>query len=98
MPGGAIVAALDFTIFSHEHCASFIEEFAAWPWCIEMRSLSFGSLASYLNSLLSCLQFAHAAGKIDPDEGLLDGLINLRAQASKNRMYQPRHKKCSAGT
>ena len=92
---GAIEAPLDFTIFSHEHIASFIEEFAAW--CIETRELSFGSLASYLNSLLSCVQFTNATGlAFELDESLVDGLINLRAQASKrakhDRMYQPRHK------
>lgn len=92
---GAMEVPLDFTIFSHEHIASFIAEFATW--CIETRELSYGSLASYLNSLLSCVQFTNATGlAFELAESLVDGLINLRAQASKrakhDRMYQPRHK------
>jgi len=97
---GAIEAPLDFTIFSHEHIDSFVEEFAAW--CVETRKLSFSSLASYLNSILSCVQFSNAKGLAELDEGLIDGLINLRAQASKkakhDRMYQPRHKECEDAT
>jgi len=68
---GAIEAPLDFTIFSHEHIASFIEEFAAW--CIETRELSFGSVASYLNSPLSCVQFTNAPGlAFELDESLVE--------------------------
>ena len=92
---GAIQAPLDFTIFSHDQITTFIDEFVAW--CVETRSLSYGSVASYLNSILSCLQFAKATALVDlDDDTLVDGLINLRAQASRqakqDRMYQPRHK------
>jgi len=91
---GALEAGLDMGIFGHEHAVTFVQEYASW--CIADRGLSYASLASYLSSILTCCQFAGANGLAAVPEALVDGLINLRAQASKqgkeDRMYAPRHK------
>ena len=91
---GAIESGLDFTIFGHEHIVSFVEEFASW--CVQERGISYASLASYLNSLLTCAQYAAVTGVAPVKDDIIHGLINLRAQSSKqakeDRMYRPRHK------
>ena len=90
--------ALDLTIFGHVACRKFIDEWV--DWLRDNRSLSYGSVANYANSLMSVLLFA-TAEVLDEDgmsnaEGTYQALFNLRgqaeAQAREDKMFKPRHK------
>ena len=47
-------------------------------WCQHERHLSFGTIGTYLNSLISCVNFAHACRICDVEDELLQAMYNLR--------------------
>ena len=72
------VGALDCSIFAHERAEGFVEDFATWA--AEERQLSYGTIGTYLNSLLSCANFTVAHGIAEVGDGVLQALYNLRCQ------------------
>lgn len=55
------VGALDCTLFAHEQAHRFVEGFVTWG--VEERGVSYRTIGTYLNSLLSCANFAAAIGQ-----------------------------------
>ena len=84
--------ALDCTVFAHMQAHDFLEQFVNWG--ITERGVSYSTIGTYLNSLLSCANFASSIG-IDVDDSVMQGLYNLRnqaeAQGREDRMYRKRH-------
>ena len=73
------VGALDCSLFGAEAAQELVENFV--HWCQHERQLSFGTIGTYLNSLLSCANFAHASRICDVEDSLLQAMYNLRLQA-----------------
>ncbi len=74
------VGALDCSIFGGgETAQDLVEKYV--HWCQHERHLSFGTIGTYLNSLLSCLNYSHASRICDVEDSLLQAMYNLRLQA-----------------
>ena len=70
---------LQFDLFSRTDCRTLVDDFVNWL-VSEERGNSYGTVANYLNSLLSCLAFA-SSEVCDVDETLSEALYNLRSQS-----------------
>lgn len=73
------VGALDCSLFGAEAAQELVEQFV--HWCQHERQLSMGTIGTYLNSLLSCVNFAHSNRIADVADSLLQAMYNLRLQA-----------------
>ena len=71
--------ALDCSLFGTEAAQDWIEEFCRW--CQSERGLSFSTIGSYLNSLISAVNYAHANRVCDVSDQLLQAMYNLRLQS-----------------
>ena len=84
--------ALDCTVFAQENAQQLVEAFVTWG--VDERGVSYGTIGTYTNSLLSCANFAAASG-IQVEDTVLQALYNLRSQAEaqgrEDRMYKKRH-------
>ena len=74
------VKDLQFEVFQRPDARVLVDSFANWL-VSEERGASYGTVANYLNSLLSCLAFASSEICDEVDESLQDALFNLRSQS-----------------
>ena len=58
--------ALDCSLFGAEAAQGLVERFV--QWCQHERQLSMGTIGAYLNSILSCIHFAHASRVCDCED------------------------------
>jgi len=73
------VGALDCSLFGAEAAQDLVERFV--QWCQHERQLSMGTIGTYLNSILSCINFAHASRICECEDSFLQAVCNLRMQA-----------------
>ena len=71
--------ALDCSIFGTDGAQDLVEQFCRW--CQADRGLSFGTIGSYLNSLISAVNYAHSCRICDVPDELLQAMYNLRLQS-----------------
>lgn len=94
VPDMASAQELQFQVFERDDARRLVDSFANWL-VSEERGNSYGTVANYLNSLLSCLAYATAEVCDSVDESLQDAIFNLRSQseaaAREARLYRKRH-------
>jgi len=93
----AVSGSPDMRIFKIQGCRDLLDEYVTW--LVRDRQISYGSVANYINSLMSAMTFVadqlmHGEEVPPHMEELFSAAFNLRsqseAQAREDRMYKPR--------
>jgi hypothetical protein len=92
--------AFDFSIFrSAQDIQKLLQEFCNWLYTSSYRNVTFGTIASYCNSLLTLSHFAigeiHNELDEECDDLVVTSLFNLRSQSERKQRddahYRPRN-------